>query len=70
MTNRRSKSMLFLFCMQNAKMQRRNTAPVRLTESADLCFSYGRIKQSRTQQNQPLTLCPANNVSKKLHQKG
>lgn len=70
MTNRRSKSMLFLFSMQNAKMQRRNTDPVRLTESADLCFSYGRSKQSRTQQNQPLTLCPANNVSKKLHQKG
>ena len=70
MTNQRSKSMLFLFCMQNAKMQRRNTDPVRLTESADLCFSYRRIKQSRTQQNQPLTLCPANNVSKKLHQKG
>lgn len=70
MTNRRSKSVLFLFSMQNDKMQRRNTDPVRLTESADLCFSYGRIKQSRTQQNQPLTLCPANNVSKKLHQKG
>lgn len=45
-------------------------SPIRLTESADLCFSYGRSKQSRTQQNQPLTLCPANNVSKKLHQKG
>ena len=70
MTNRRSKSMLFLFGMQNAKMQRRNTGPVRLTESADLCFTYGRSKQSRTQLNQPLTLCPANNVSKKLHQKG
>ncbi len=70
MTSQHSKSMLFLFSMQNAKMQRRNTDPVRLTESADLCFSYRRIKQSRTQQNQPLTLCPANNVSKKLHQKG
>ncbi len=70
MTNRRSKSMLFLFCMQNAKMQLRNTGPYALQNRQICAFPTGEASRAGTQQNQPLTLCPANNISKKLHQKG
>ena len=38
MTNRRSKSMLFLFSMQKRQDAAQEHSPVRLTESADLCL--------------------------------
>ncbi|CCX70163.1 unknown [Prevotella sp. CAG:255] len=41
MTSQHSKSMLFLFSMQNAKMQRRNTGPYALQNRQICAFPTG-----------------------------